>query len=163
MAFFANCMRYPCPYDPAELGSKPPKYHASRLAVSDEKPPPYSEKSESQPPSHKRKISSISQESATHSAYFKRPCRLSRLQSACPLCKFRVLGNVLRLWVLEQRKPYTAVTVQIDRLTSEQYGENDVGGIVDLVEVIRLQASGPTEAARAIRKKLYVSCRYKEL
>jgi len=52
------------------------------------------------------------------------------------------------------RKPYTAVTVQIDRLTSEQYEEDDVAGIFDLVEVVRIQSSGPTEAARAIRKKL---------
>ncbi|KAK7517948.1 VHS domain-containing protein [Phyllosticta citriasiana] len=52
------------------------------------------------------------------------------------------------------RKPYSAVTVQIDRLTSEQYEENDIGGIVDLIDVIRIQESGPTEAARAIRKKL---------
>ncbi|KAI4660803.1 uncharacterized protein J4E79_005371 [Alternaria viburni] len=49
---------------------------------------------------------------------------------------------------------FSAVTVQIDRLTSEQYEENDVGGVVDLIEVIRIQASGPTEAARALRKKL---------
>lgn len=56
----------------------------------------------------------------------------------------------------QQRKPYSAVTVQIDRLTGEQYEENDLGGIVDLIEVIRIQESGPTEAARAIRKKLYV-------
>ncbi|KAI9681854.1 MAG: putative actin patch assembly and actin polymerization protein [Trizodia sp. TS-e1964] len=54
----------------------------------------------------------------------------------------------------QQKKPHSAVTVQIERLTSEQYDENDVGGIVDLIEVIRLQASGPGEAARAIRKKL---------
>jgi len=47
------------------------------------------------------------------------------------------------------------VTVQIDRLTSEQYEEDDVGGIIDLVEVIRIQSSGPNEAARALRKKLY--------
>ncbi|KAK8210738.1 VHS domain-containing protein [Phyllosticta capitalensis] len=52
------------------------------------------------------------------------------------------------------RKPYSAVTVQIDRLTSEQYEDNDLGGIVDLIDVIRIQESGPTEAARAIRKKL---------
>ncbi|KAF2463805.1 uncharacterized protein BDR25DRAFT_307579 [Lindgomyces ingoldianus] len=52
------------------------------------------------------------------------------------------------------RKPYSAVTVQIDRLTSEQFEENDLGGLVDLIEVIRIQESGPTEAARAIRKKL---------
>ena len=53
-----------------------------------------------------------------------------------------------------QKKPYTAVTVQIDRLTSEQYEEDDLSGIIDLVEVIRIQGSGPSEAARAIRKKL---------
>jgi hypothetical protein len=55
---------------------------------------------------------------------------------------------------VKQKKPYTAVTVQIERLTSEQYEENDIGGIVDLIEVVRIQESGPTEAARAIRKKL---------
>ncbi|KAF2026587.1 hypothetical protein EK21DRAFT_115643 [Setomelanomma holmii] len=49
---------------------------------------------------------------------------------------------------------FSAVTVQIDRLTSEQYEENDIGGVVDLIEVIRIQSSGPTEAARALRKKL---------
>lgn len=53
-----------------------------------------------------------------------------------------------------QKKPYTAVTVQIDRLTSEQYEEDDWTGIFELVEVVRIQASGPTEAARALRKKL---------
>ncbi|KAF2848693.1 hypothetical protein T440DRAFT_556514 [Plenodomus tracheiphilus IPT5] len=49
---------------------------------------------------------------------------------------------------------FSAVSVQIDRLTSEQYEENDIGGVVDLIEVIRIQSSGPTEAARALRKKL---------
>lgn len=52
------------------------------------------------------------------------------------------------------KKPFSAVTVQIDRLTSEQYEENDLGGLVDLIEVVRIQESGPTEAARALRKKL---------
>lgn len=56
--------------------------------------------------------------------------------------------------ILQQKKPYTAVTVQIDRLTSEQFEEDSSSGIPDLVEVIRIQPSGPTEAARAIRKKL---------
>jgi hypothetical protein len=55
-----------------------------------------------------------------------------------------------------QKKPYSAVTVQIERLTSEQYEVDDPSGVVDLVEVIRLQASGPSEASRALRKKLYV-------
>jgi hypothetical protein len=53
-----------------------------------------------------------------------------------------------------QKKPYSAVTVQIERLTGEEYDENDLAGIVDLVEVIRIQDTGPTEAARALRKKL---------
>lgn len=55
-----------------------------------------------------------------------------------------------------QKKPYSAITVQVDRLTSEQFEEDDMSGIIDLVEVIRIQSAGPTEAARAIRKKLWV-------
>ncbi|GAB1315719.1 hypothetical protein MFIFM68171_05929 [Madurella fahalii] len=55
---------------------------------------------------------------------------------------------------MSQKKPYTAVTVTIERLTSEAIAENDLSGIPDLVEVVNLQDSGPTEAARAIRKKL---------
>ncbi|KAL2870325.1 LSB5 family protein [Aspergillus lucknowensis] len=51
-------------------------------------------------------------------------------------------------------KPYSAVTVQIEVLTSEQYEVEDWSGIVDLIEAIRIQASGPTEASRALRKKL---------
>jgi len=39
-------------------------------------------------------------------------------------------------------------------MTSEQYDDEDLSGIIDLIEVIRIQSSGPTEAARAIRKKL---------
>ncbi|KAI4271424.1 MAG: hypothetical protein L6R35_006534 [Caloplaca aegaea] len=61
------------------------------------------------------------------------------------------------------KKPYTAVTVQIDRLTSEQYEGDDMTGIVDLIEVVRLQAEGPTEAARAIRKKLKYGNVHKQL
>ncbi|KAF2837463.1 hypothetical protein M501DRAFT_995391 [Patellaria atrata CBS 101060] len=61
------------------------------------------------------------------------------------------------------KRPYSAITVQIDRLTSEQYEENDLGGLVDLIEVIRIQESGPTEAARAIRKKLKYGSVHKQL
>jgi hypothetical protein len=61
----------------------------------------------------------------------------------------------LKSWFLRlQKKPYSAITVQVERLTSEQYEENDVSGIPDLIEVIQIQGSGPTEAARALRKKL---------
>ncbi|KAJ5168585.1 uncharacterized protein N7482_004179 [Penicillium canariense] len=56
--------------------------------------------------------------------------------------------------MFQSSKPYSAVTVQIEVLTSEQYEVEDSSGIVDLVEVIRIQASGPTEASRALRKKL---------
>ncbi|KAH8887691.1 hypothetical protein GQ53DRAFT_784267 [Thozetella sp. PMI_491] len=56
--------------------------------------------------------------------------------------------------MFSQKKPYSAVTVTIERLTSESVPENDLSGIPDLVEVVNLQDSGPTEAARAIRKKL---------
>ena len=61
---------------------------------------------------------------------------------------------MLTLFTLHQKKPYSAITVQIDRLTSDQYDPDDMSGIPDLIEVIRLQIEGPTEAARAIRKKL---------
>lgn len=61
---------------------------------------------------------------------------------------------LMHRFYFKQKKPYTAITVQIDRLTSSSYETDDITGIVDLVEVIRLQAEGPTEAARAIRKKL---------
>jgi len=52
------------------------------------------------------------------------------------------------------QKPYSAVSVQIEHLTSEQYDVDDSSGIVDLIEAIRLQSSGPAEASRALRKKL---------
>lgn len=53
-----------------------------------------------------------------------------------------------------RQKPYTAVTVSIEGLTSESHEEDDLSGIPELVEIITIQASGPAEAARAIRKKL---------
>ncbi|KAI9876233.1 MAG: putative actin patch assembly and actin polymerization protein [Pleopsidium flavum] len=68
------------------------------------------------------------------------------------------------LWLTStQKKPYSAITVQIERLTSEQYEPDDMGGIVDLIEVVRLQNSGPTEAARAIRKKLKYGSVHRQL
>ncbi|KAK6346529.1 putative actin patch assembly and actin polymerization protein [Orbilia brochopaga] len=52
------------------------------------------------------------------------------------------------------KKPYSAVSVQVEQLTTEAYEENDLSGIPELIEAIRLQDTGPQEAARAIRKKL---------
>ncbi|KAM7192921.1 hypothetical protein V8F33_008109 [Rhypophila sp. PSN 637] len=56
--------------------------------------------------------------------------------------------------MFSQKKPYSAITVDIDRLTSETFQENDLSGLPELVEAINLQDTGPAEAARAIRKKL---------
>ncbi|KAH8789013.1 VHS domain-containing protein [Hyaloscypha sp. PMI_1271] len=56
--------------------------------------------------------------------------------------------------MFSSKKPYSAVTVAVEQLTSERFEEDDLSGIPDLVEAIKLQATGPAEAARAIRKKL---------
>lgn len=56
-----------------------------------------------------------------------------------------------------RKKPITAVTALIERLTKDEYDVEDTGDLPTLIEAIQLQRStGPTEAARAIRKKLYV-------
>ncbi|CAK7273969.1 hypothetical protein SEPCBS119000_005930 [Sporothrix epigloea] len=65
--------------------------------------------------------------------------------------------------MFSQKKPYSAVTVAIENLTGEAYEEDDLSGIPDLVEVIKLQATGPTEAARAIRKKLKYGSVHRQL
>ncbi|KAF4547635.1 VHS domain-containing protein 2 [Elsinoe fawcettii] len=69
----------------------------------------------------------------------------------------------MSIWGGSSAKPYTAVSVQIDRMTGEQYEEDDISGLIDLIEVIRIQASGPTEAARAIRKKLKYGSPHRQL
>ncbi|UZJ57346.1 hypothetical protein CBS101457_006666 [Exobasidium rhododendri] len=51
-------------------------------------------------------------------------------------------------------KPFTSVSVWIDRLSSTSYAEDDYDGIPELVEAINIQSTGPTEASRQIRKKL---------
>jgi hypothetical protein len=56
--------------------------------------------------------------------------------------------------LLSDHKPYTAVTANIERLTSAEYTEDDVVEIIELVEIINIRPTGPTEAARALRKKL---------
>ncbi|OJD16255.1 hypothetical protein AJ78_03546 [Emergomyces pasteurianus Ep9510] len=60
-------------------------------------------------------------------------------------------------------KPYSAITLQIDRLTSEEYEIDDSSGIVDLIEVVRLQQTGPSEASRALRKKLKYGSVHRQL
>ena len=54
----------------------------------------------------------------------------------------------------KQKKPFSAISVHVEQLTSETYDEDDVAGIPDLLEVVKLQGTGPQEVARALRKKL---------
>ncbi|KAG5994893.1 hypothetical protein E4U43_003150, partial [Claviceps pusilla] len=56
--------------------------------------------------------------------------------------------------MFQSKKPFSAITVTIENLTAESYTQDDLSGLPDLVDVIKIQATGPTEAARAIRKKL---------
>jgi hypothetical protein len=51
-------------------------------------------------------------------------------------------------------KPFTSVSVYIDRLSSQAYKEDDLDGIPELVEAINIQSTGPAEASRQLRKKL---------
>ncbi|EEB05883.1 cortical component Lsb5 [Schizosaccharomyces japonicus yFS275] len=60
-------------------------------------------------------------------------------------------------------KPLSAVTGFIETYTSDRYAEDDVSGIVQLCEVINLQSTGPSEAARAIRKKLKYGTEHQQL
>lgn len=86
-----------------------------------------------------------------------RGCRflLAQLRHLVCCCRSRRRYQLLtRYRYHKQKKPYSAISVHVEQLTSETYEEDDVAGIPDLVEVVRLQATGPTEVARALRKKL---------
>ncbi|GAA5880204.1 hypothetical protein JCM1840_004877 [Sporobolomyces johnsonii] len=54
-------------------------------------------------------------------------------------------------------KPRSSVSALMDILCLDKYAEDDYEGIPELVESINLQPTGPTEASRAIRKKLKYS------
>lgn len=144
-----KCFNYPCPYDPAALDQKPPKYRVSKV-IAIEQWTSKRDRSE-RPPSY-----SYDSAPVNNAPDSKKPPPLHycRDPSKCFTCRSHRFKQKLTHWLLSQRKPYTAITVQVDRLTSEQYEEDDIGGIIDLVDVIRIQDSGPTEAARALRKKL---------
>lgn len=145
-----SCMSYACPYDPTDLEKRQQRvpFHQGRYWEKDTIAT-CSDVSSFYPQARLSVSSARTRKYGTS-------CRLSRYSTACPACRFRYLSSKLRQFLLSQKKPYSAVTVQVDRMTSEQYKEDDLSGIIDLIEVIRIQASGPTEAARAIRKKLSV-------
>jgi hypothetical protein len=112
--------------------------------------PPHYERSNSALPFKKDDLLHES----TVSKYSQISYTINDFHTACPICCIRSLQYALRKLFDIQKKPYTAVTVHINNLASEAYEENDIAGLVDLIEVIRLQDSGPAEAARALRKKL---------
>ncbi|KAJ6503307.1 hypothetical protein C8R47DRAFT_197970 [Mycena vitilis] len=53
-----------------------------------------------------------------------------------------------------REKPHSSITDWVDILTADSVVEEAYDGIPELVDSINLQAAGPTEASRAIRKKL---------
>lgn len=145
MNFLRSCMSYACPYDPADL--------EKRRQPSSQANGKYWER-QSGRIAQTELADSYIEPTGLRKKACKFPCRLLRYRLPCPLCYLRRMKEKLKQYVVSQKKPYSAVSVQIDRLTSEQFEEDDWSGIIDLIEVIRIQASGPTEAARALRKKL---------
>ncbi|KAI0322186.1 hypothetical protein OF83DRAFT_20841 [Amylostereum chailletii] len=55
---------------------------------------------------------------------------------------------------LGREKPRSSVTEWVDILTSASYDDEVYDGIPELIDSIDLQASGPAEVSRAIRKKI---------
>lgn len=55
---------------------------------------------------------------------------------------------------LNREKPHSSITDWVEILTSTNYDDEAFDGIPELVDSINIQATGPAEASRAIRKKL---------
>ncbi|EMD41873.1 hypothetical protein CERSUDRAFT_79493 [Gelatoporia subvermispora B] len=55
---------------------------------------------------------------------------------------------------LNREKPRSSITEWVEILTSGNYEDEAYDGIPEIVESINIQATGPAEASRAIRKKL---------
>jgi LAS seventeen-binding protein 5 len=81
----------------------------------------------------------------------------------CLCCSRRRYRLVTRYRYYKQKKPYSAISVHVEQLTSETYEEDDLSGVPELLESVKLQASGPSEAARAIRKKLKYGSVHRQL
>lgn len=89
---------------------------------------------------------------------------LTQLKHIACCCTSRRRYQILtRYRYHKQKKPYSAISVHVERLTAETYEEDDVAGVPDLIEVVRLQATGPSECARALRKKLKYGSVHRQL
>ncbi|KAF9244503.1 hypothetical protein BU15DRAFT_42020 [Melanogaster broomeanus] len=55
---------------------------------------------------------------------------------------------------LNREKPHSSITDWVEILTSPTYSDEAYDGLPELVTSIRLQSTGPSEASRAIRKKI---------
>ncbi|KAF7784048.1 hypothetical protein Agabi119p4_213 [Agaricus bisporus var. burnettii] len=53
-----------------------------------------------------------------------------------------------------REKPHSSITDWVEIMTAPQTEEESFEGVFELVDAINLQASGPSEAARALRKKM---------
>ncbi|EXJ95164.1 hypothetical protein A1O1_00283 [Capronia coronata CBS 617.96] len=76
------------------------------------------------------------------------------LHFACCARSRRRYQLLTRYRYYKQKKPFSAISVHVEQLTSETYDEDDLAGVPDLLEVVKLQATGSQEVARALRKKL---------
>ncbi|EXJ89260.1 hypothetical protein A1O3_02326 [Capronia epimyces CBS 606.96] len=86
-----------------------------------------------------------------------RGCKLlvaALLHFACCVRSRRRYQLLTRYRYHKQKKPYSSISVHVEQLTSETYDEDDLAGVPDLLEVVKLQATGAQEVARALRKKL---------
>ncbi|KIX05765.1 uncharacterized protein Z518_03737 [Rhinocladiella mackenziei CBS 650.93] len=76
------------------------------------------------------------------------------LHLACCARSRRRYQLLTRYRYYKQKKPFSAISVHVEQLTSETYEEDDLAGVPDLLEVVKLQNTGAQEVARALRKKL---------
>ncbi|KAI0328506.1 seryl-tRNA synthetase [Cubamyces sp. BRFM 1775] len=96
-------------------------------------------------------------------AVFNKAGAVTGLRLPKILQPFWVGGNPRGLitWLAKQaysafnrEKPHSSITEWVEILTSSNYEDEAYDGIPELVDAINIQATGPAEASRAIRKKI---------
>lgn len=85
------------------------------------------------------------------------------LHFACCARQRRRYQLINRYRYHKQKKPFSAISVNVETFTSETYEEDDLAGVPDLLEVVKLQNTGPQEVARALRKKLKYGSVHRQL